>query len=123
MGGKIVRPGGLLMDDADGGEIPAVIANVGKFQREIRCKRMFEVQGPVPYVWSGDVAGHAHDGAGIRGAIKPGGADVAAKKRHATVPLRKDWRDPEIPPLVSGSRPVASLLSHRRCPNVWASRR
>src|SRR5712691_8673746 len=51
---------------------------------------MLQIQGPVPDVGSGDLAVHAHDGAGIRVAIKGAGAYVGPEYGNAAIPLREE---------------------------------
>ena len=59
-----VRAQRFLVDVANVGQIPAVIAHIGKLQREVRGKGVLQVERPVKDVGSLQVANHAHDGAG-----------------------------------------------------------
>ena len=46
-----------------------MVTDVGHLQRKVRGKRMLHTEGPVPDVGRGQIAVHAHDGAGTADAI------------------------------------------------------
>src|SRR5208282_2198848 len=80
-----------LIDVANAGQIPAVVADIGHFQREVWGKRMLHTKGPVPHIGSGQVAVHAHDRTGTVETVNRLRREVAIN-RGGSIP-RKTGKD------------------------------
>src|SRR5579864_5229155 len=84
------RVGVHLVDIANAGQLGAMIADIGNFQRQVVVEGMLNVQGPVFHVRRAQMRVHPQNGARVGGAVDGAGGE------HRSIPVERGAGESDI---------------------------